>query len=135
MTRILECYYDNGKYLAGKSTTIVYNSKHLKCITAVLNSKLMTFYYQIHFNSMSLAGGYYRIGTPQVKVLPIAIPQSIETISEIEKMVDQMQVLMLNQDQNVDEIIKLFNKIDGAVYQAYGLTENEISIVEKHFMK
>ena len=77
MTKRLECYYDKGEYLAGKSTTIVLDYSHLKYITAVLNSTLMTFYYKVFFNSMSLAGGFYRIGAPQIKTLPIAIPADI----------------------------------------------------------
>ena len=42
MTKKLECYYDKGEYLAGKSTTIVYGCDHLRYITAVLNSRLLT---------------------------------------------------------------------------------------------
>ena len=43
MNKVLECFYDEGDFLAGKSTTIVYNNPHLKVITAILNSTLMSF--------------------------------------------------------------------------------------------
>lgn len=60
MNKVLECFYDEGDFLAGKSTTIVYNNPHLKVITAILNSTLMSFYYATFYNSMSLAGGLQR---------------------------------------------------------------------------
>lgn len=82
MNKYLECLYDDGEYLAGKSTTIVYGHPHLKYITAVLNSTLMSFYYTTFYNSMSLAGGFYRIGAPQIKTLPIAIPNDENKVME-----------------------------------------------------
>lgn len=122
MTKILECFYDTGEYLAGKSTTIVYGCSHLKFITAVLNSKLMTFYYATYYNSMSLSGGFYRIGAPQIKELPIAIPED-SIIEEIEQYVDCIL------DTGVSE--ELVKKIDAIVYSIYGLTEQEIKIIEE----
>jgi len=93
MNIFIECFYDFGEYLAGKSTTIVYDHPNLKFITAVLNSKLMSFYYQKIYNSMSLAGGYYRIGVPQIKKLPIAIPKDNSLIKKVESKVENLQFL------------------------------------------
>lgn len=121
MNKTLECFYDAGEYLAGKSTTIVYATKHLKYITAVLNSTLMSFYYKTFFNSMSLAGGFYRVGAPQIKTLPIAMPEDVDCIERIEKMVDSMQ------ESLSDEV---FKKIDVEIYSIYGLNEHEISLIE-----
>jgi len=46
MTKTLECFYDEGLHLAGKSTTIVLGQeKNLKFLTAILNSKLISFWY------------------------------------------------------------------------------------------
>ena len=129
MTKILECYYDEGEYLAGKSTTIVYGCKHLKYITALLNSKLMTYYYSTFYNSMSLAGGFYRIGAPQVKTLPIAFPEKEEMITEIETIVSKLQEL--SKGQNNDEASTLLKELDQHVYKIYGLTAEECSAVER----
>ena len=134
MTKILECFYDKGDYLAGKSTTIVYGYNHLKYITALLNSKLMTFYYSVFYNSMSLAGGFFRIGAPQIKELPIAIPTSEETILLIEQYVDEIQDIKSGEtanNENTDRIQELLSLIDDKVFQLYGLSDSEIECVKR----
>ena len=74
MNKELECYLDDGEFLAGKSTTIVMQKElDLRGLLLILNSDLMTYVYKNLFKSLSLAGGYMRIGTPQVKNLPIKI--------------------------------------------------------------
>lgn len=133
MTKILECFYDKGEYLAGKSTTIVYGYEHLKYITALLNSKLMTFYYSTFYNSMSLAGGFFRIGAPQIKELPIAIPDDEKVIYDIEQYVDDILSIM-DDNGSADEnrhLQELFDSIDKKVYKLYGLTDDEIQCVEE----
>lgn len=129
MTKILECYYDKGEYLAGKSTTIVYGCDHLRYITGLLNSKLMTYFYGVFYNSMSLAGGFFRIGAPQVKTLPIAFPTEGEIISELEELVDNIQEKNKNKDYK--NIVELKHRMDMAVYNIYGLTAEEIQCVER----
>ena len=126
MTKILECYYDSGEYLAGKSTTLVYGCEHLKYITALLNSRLMTFYYSTFYNSMSLAGGFYRIGAPQIKELPIVIP-SDDIIDEVENYVD----VLLDKQDDIEACNNAMRKIDNIIYRLYGLTDKEIEIVEE----
>lgn len=128
MTKILECYYDAGEYLAGKSTTLVYGCEHLKYIIAVLNSRLMTYFYQVFYNSMSLAGGFYRIGAPQVKLLPIAFPENGSKIAEIEEQVDSIQQLLAK--NSYDAASEIMKAIDSTIYQIYGLSEMEIESVE-----
>lgn len=126
MTKILECYYDSGEYLAGKSTTLVYGCEHLKYITALLNSRLMTFYYSSFYNSMSLAGGFYRIGAPQIKELPIVI-SSDDIIDEVENYVD----VLLDKQDDINACNNAMRKIDNIIYRLYGLTDKEIEIVEE----
>ncbi len=134
MTKILECYYDKGEYLAGKSTTIVYGYEHLKYLTAILNSKLMTFYYSVYYNSMSLAGGFFRIGAPQIKELPIALPENEKIIKKIEEYVDEICLINSESTTNSADISRLnefMNLIDQEVYKLYGLTDAEILCVEE----
>lgn len=126
MNKELECYYDNGEYLAGKSTTIVYGTKHLKYITAVLNSTLMSFYYKVFYNSMSLAGGFFRVGAPQVKTLPIAIPEDEQYIEIIECMVDEMQ------NSLSDDV---YEKIDKEIFKIYGLNNDEERLIRENMRK
>lgn len=129
MTKVLECYYDQGQFLAGKSTTIVYNSKYLKYLLGVLNSNLMNFYYSRVYNSMSLAGGFFRIGAPQVKNLPIAIPNDNLIIDKIEKLVMEIQEKISQYNQETEEIQVLKKDVDILVYRAYSLTTDEVSAI------
>ncbi len=131
MNKFLECLYDDGQYLAGKSTTIVYNHKHLKYITAVLNSTLMSFYYSIVYNSMSLAGGFFRIGAPQIKTLPIAIPENEKTIRRIEGLVDTIQNELKDGNESDPNIQEIMARINTEIYAIYGLNEQEIKCVEE----
>ncbi len=122
MCKILECYLDNGQCLAGKSTTIVFDSKiNLNVVVGILNSKLMTFYYSTYFKSLSLAGGYFRFGTPQIKLLPIA--------ADKENIYDSLTEMVVKIIGNYDT--KLDKQIDSAVYRLYNLTNEEIAIVEE----
>ena len=121
MCKRLECCYDEGSVLAGKSTSVIYGSKYsLKYVIGLLNSKLMTFFYAAYFGSLSLAGGFYRIGAPQLQELPIKYAKEYE--SELVELVDT--VLLVPDDTDA------LNKIDSLVYKIYGLTEEEIAVVE-----
>lgn len=122
MTKVLECYLDYGCCLAGKSTTIVYNSSiNLKYILGILNSKLMTWFYSTYFNSLSLAGGFYRVGAPQIKMLPI-----IKAAKEDE---DLLSILVDRRIKTDSE--ELEKQINTLVYSIYGLTDEEIALVEE----
>jgi hypothetical protein len=130
MNIFLECFYDFGEYLAGKSTTIVHNHSNLKFITAILNSTLMSFYYQKIYSSMSLSGGYYRIGVPQIKMLPIAIPMNPVLVKKIESKVEEIQKIYTKEDLNNLKAKNIFAEIDEIIYQIYGLTPEEITFIK-----
>ena len=90
----------------------------------------MSFYYATFYNSMSLAGGFYRIGAPQIKALPIAMPDDNVTIESLENLVDEAQELLKSFQESDDEVQNVLKQIDKIVYKLYGLTDNEISCVE-----
>lgn len=70
-----EAYYDEGDFLAGKSTTIVIGeSCDLKCALAIINSKLMSFWLAKSYNSLTMAGGYFNVGTNELATIPYAKP-------------------------------------------------------------
>ena len=79
---------------------------------------------------MSLAGGFYRIGAPQIKALPIAMPDDNVTIESLENLVDEAQELLKSFQESDDEVQNVLKQIDKIVYKLYGLTDNEISCVE-----
>jgi hypothetical protein len=141
MTKRLECCLDEGHYLAGKSTTIVVpKTINPKVLLAFLNSKLMTFVYKDLFKSLSLAGGYMRVGPPQIKRLPIKKVSDAQE-QAVTKLVDKM--LSLNERLNEvyhkttdehtrieEELEKTDSEIDDMVYRIYGITESQKKIIE-----
>ena len=130
MTKELECFYDEGEYLAGKSTVIILEGHklHLKCALAFLNSKLVSYWYKNHFKSMSLAGGYLRIGQNEIRSIPI--PEVDQTQSkEIISIVDRILSAKKKNGYAADTSA-LEREIDQQVYALYGLTPEEIAIVE-----
>lgn len=145
MTKRLECSIDlDGSFLAGKSTCIIFSSTNLKFLLGLLNSKFLSFYYRTVFGGFALAGGYLRIGTPQLRTIPIP---SINLSNQKEKalhgkmveLVDKMLELhkKLHSAKVPDEKTKIQrqidttdNQIDQLVYKLYGLTPEEIKIVE-----
>ena len=96
IVRRLECIYDKGLFLGGKSTVLVLPKRlNLKFITSCLNSKLLSFVYQELFESLSLQGGYMRIGPPQIERLPIRrisfVTQKVKRVKFKEKFKDYYQ--------------------------------------------
>ncbi len=143
MTKKIESVLDSdGEFLAGKSTTIIETQKvNLKFIIGILNSKLLTFIYKNIFKSLSLAGGFLRIGTPQIKELPIIIPDETfikNFVIKVDKIINLNQNLqkldpILDEEEYKElksEIDKTDKEIDKKVYKLYGLTEEKIKVVE-----
>ena len=124
INRHIECVYDKGDYLAGKSTTIVLPKVEvpLLYLGAILNSKCASYWYRTFFKSMSLAGGYLRIGAPQLRQVPIP-PYDAKTCQIIVALAQKL----LKSPQSDD----LWNQLNNAVYRVYGLTPDEIALIEK----
>ena len=129
MTKILECVYDEGEYIAGKSTVIVLESgsMNLKYILALLNSTLVSFWYRIYFRSLALAGGYLRIGNNEIKAIPVPDVTS-EQQAPIIEIVDR--ILAAKRTDPDKDVAALEKEIDRVVYSLYDLSREEIEIVE-----
>jgi hypothetical protein len=139
MTKELECYLDWGEYLAGKSTTIITFKKiDLKVLIAILNSKLMTFVYKSLFKSLSLSGGYIRVGSPQIKLLPIKTP-SLSEQKAITELVDRMLALNTKLSgfgtkltsetkELIDKITAVDKELNKHIYELYGVNETDIQL-------
>ncbi len=98
-----------------------------KFVLGLFNSKLYKFYYR---KTNSQGGDIF----PQVRIssvenLPIKIADN-KTQDKIEKFVDQV---LAKKEKNVTaDTIALEAEIDQLVYELYGLTEEEIKIIENH---
>jgi len=142
MIKELECILDTGQYLAGKSTSIILDaSVPLPYLLSLLNSKLMTFFYRRRFAGLSLQGGFFRVGPPQLRALPIPTPKNLpEVASRLATYADVLTAmkakLMESQSDHERNLtrrkaIDLEARIDAEVYQLFGLTAAEIADVEK----
>ena len=123
MSLNFEAIYDEGQYVAGKSTTIITGEPtELKYYTAIINSKLMSFWLTICYNSLKMAGGYINIGVNEISSIPICLSEKYQMLIDI---VDSIQ--SSSDDMHIKQGM---NKIDNIVYHLYGLTYDEVLIVD-----
>ncbi len=172
MTRQLEVAMDSsGAWLAAKSTTIVMvnpglgthssptqpprSPLDLRYLLALLNSRLLSFYYTVVFGGDRLNGGYLRIGPPQLRTLPIALVEQDdpsrnqrhaewqEWRSRYDQIIAEVDQILDWSDQWVDQpdpkqqqrlqqaIERSDQRIEALVGQVYGLSPAEMEQVAK----
>jgi len=123
----LDCCLDlNGDYLPGKSTLVVCNDNidMLKIVCALLNSTLAFFYYKVKYTSCSYCGGI-SFTPDMINAFPVReMPFSKELISIVD------DILLSRSISNTH-----LEKLDNCVYNLYGLTPEEIAIIEDLFNK
>ena len=113
----------------GGKINVLYNFKNDKYklyVLGVLNSNIVNYYYSTKNESKHLNGGALPFDTESVKIIPI--PNAADNIiSEIAQLVSEI----IKNKRNylpVDNSIEC--RIDEIVYNLYGLTEEEIRVVE-----
>lgn len=123
-TRYEACLDVCGEFIAGKSTTIILgDTKQLYKLTAIINSKLASYWLNIVFNSLKMSGGAINIGRNELQILPIP-DKDADFMPLVNKIMESKASSSLN------DTTALEHKIDMLVYDMYGLTEEEIAIVE-----
>jgi hypothetical protein len=130
---------DEGYYAANTIYMIPEAGKYL---LGLLNSKLMTFYYANHFSVYR--GGYLRFFTQYVERLPIRTineddADDVRRRDAIVERVDRMLDLHARRAEATtdaecaqlqEQIDKTDAEIDQLVYALYGLSEEDVAIVE-----
>ncbi len=117
--------YDDSNYYP-EATTFLMTGEKLKYLLAILNSKVSEWY----FNQIGTTTG---MGTNRwkkykIELLPIKEPTA-EHESKIENLANQ--IIEIKKQNPSANTTSLETQIDQMVYQLYGLTEEEIAIVEK----
>ena len=115
-----QALYDDSAAYYCTNTAYIINGLD-KSDLGVLNSKLILFFYANI--TQTIRGGYYRFIRQYLEQIPI-IKSDI-----LEDKVDKI-ITIKKQDPGADTSI-LESEIDQMVYQLYGLTEEEIEIIEK----
>jgi hypothetical protein len=111
-------------------------------VLGVLNSKLLSFYATAH--SPVFSGGYYKFSAPYLKQLPIRTIDFSDPVDRarhdhmvalVERMLDLHRRLAAGHNPQTRTILQrqieaTDRQIDGLVYELYGLTTQEVQIVE-----
>ena len=124
MTKYRPFLYDVKNYYSNdKSFIINGQSSSLKYIISILNSWVFEFAFKNRFPE--LLGGTRELSKIFFELLPIPI------ISEEEQkpFIELVDIILTKKENGEDTSIEE-NKIDRMVYELYGLTEDEIKIVE-----
>lgn len=125
-----DTYCVNTAYIIGSSE---------KYLLSVLNSRIIDFYYK-HFSS-TYRGGYLRYIYQYMAQLPIPVLNNNDVKDKLELLVTNIlnDYLSIYEAKTPQEKTVLQRQIEAAdkqidllVYQLYGLTEEEIKIVENN---
>ena len=117
----------DGFYLNTQNYSLVKKkaySESYEFYLAILNSKLFWFY--IKNTGSVLSGGYFRFKTDFLKPFPLPEILNIEDTRPFEELVTR---IVENNKLNLD-VEGLELQVDNLVYELYGLTDNEIEVVE-----
>lgn len=113
----------------------------LKVLLGILNSKLVEFY--LHSVAPLKQGGYYSYSSTFIDNIPLPIDIIDSNSKQIQKLISSVNSLLQNNSKmktlKTDSSIELLvrrnnyveNQINMLVYKLYGLTDDEIKIVEE----
>jgi hypothetical protein len=114
---------DSKNYYGNDNNQLIITSD--KALLGILNSKLVKLY--LMNTADYVRGGFIRLKISYVSSIPIPVSQNHIK----EKISDIVSELLINEKRNFEpDTIQLEDEIDRLVYELYGLTEEEIGIVE-----
>ncbi|GHQ82867.1 hypothetical protein VN1237_02190 [Helicobacter pylori] len=124
-------YENSGIFLEKTAFMIVSDAYNLKLLTALLNSKLITFYFKNFCGGCILGKSGYQYNKHALEKIPI--PKITPKNQELaHKITDCVKVILEAKEKdpkaNTQELEK---EIDALVYQLYNLTNEEIKIIEE----
>lgn len=130
--RIVAAFIDGGTYTNNGIHNLLSKDKdQLFWVLGILNSKLMNFYFAAHYNDVNIKpSNLYNLPYPEYTPKS-KISSLVKKIISLNKQIDDITNQNSNEAQNIKaEIEKTDAEIDHLVYELYGLTEEEIKIVE-----
>jgi len=98
-----------------------------KFLVAALNSSLYQWIFLINNPSLKIGGNFFSINTPQILALPFREP-SDKMLNQFNHAFDQ--IISAKQNNSDADISEFENTINRLMYTLYGLTEEEIAVVE-----
>ncbi len=124
-------YENSGIFLEKTAFMIVSDAYNLKLLTALLNSKLITFYFKNFCGGCILGKSGYQYNKHALEKIPI--PKITSKNQELARKITACAEAILEAKEkdpkaNTQELEK---EIDALVYQLYNLTAEEIKIIEE----
>ncbi len=114
---------------AGKVNVLhSFKNYHIKFVLGLLNSRLIDYYYCTKNETKHLNGGALPFDTESIKSIPIP-KLTMEQQQPIIALVDQ--ILDAKKSNPSDDTSMLEREIDRLVYGLYGVTEEEIAVIER----
>ncbi|GAA7734629.1 class I SAM-dependent DNA methyltransferase [Helicobacter pylori] len=124
-------YENSGIFLEKTAFMIVSDAYNLKLLTALLNSKLITFYFKNFCGGCILGKSGYQYNKHALEKIPIPkiTPQNQKLA---DKITDGAEAILETKEKDPKaNTQKLEKEIDALVYQLYNLTDEEIRIIEE----
>ncbi|GAA9357655.1 hypothetical protein HpHA252_05790 [Helicobacter pylori] len=124
--------YENSRIFLEKTAfMIVSDAYNLKLLTALLNSKLITFYFKNFCGGCILGKSGYQYNKHALEKIPI--PKiTLENQELAHKITDCTEAILEAKEKDPKaNTQKLEKEIDALVYQLYNLTDEEIKIIEE----
>ncbi len=116
--------FDESGYYA-EATTFIMTGENLKFLLAILNSRVSEWYFNLIGTTTGM--GTNRWKKYKIELLPIKKASLIQQT----KIIDIVEQILSNKEGNASaDTSDLENQIDQLVYKLYGLTEEEIKVVE-----
>jgi type II restriction/modification system DNA methylase subunit YeeA len=130
--------YDNtGIYV--EATGFLMTGKNLKYLLGLLNSKPVAFFFKTFYAGGGLGEDGYRYKKAFLEQLPIPplTPQTQPLADQIVQKVQEILTLTQSPDfetsqEKQQKVKELEREIDQLVYKLYGLTEEEIEVIEEN---
>jgi hypothetical protein len=138
--RIISAYDNSKHYVIGGllSVTTKVQNINLKYLLAILNSKLINFYFQ----TISIDKNIKVVFLKQLPIKLVTQEKENEIVELVEKILTLKKQLhsfgnkltdeKAITEQNIDEII---NILDEKIYKIYNLNNEDIEIIEEYFVK
>ncbi len=124
-------YENSGIFLEKTAFMIVSDAYNLKLLTALLNSKLITFYFKNFCGGCILGKSGYQYNKHALEKIPIPkiTPQNQKLA---DKITDGAKAILKSKEKDPKANTQRSEKeIDALVYQLYNLTDEEIKIIEE----
>jgi hypothetical protein len=129
LARECEAFFDREGEFASLNTNCLYDPREvdLDFVAGYCNSRLFMFFYDQFFGALRMSGGFYQFQAPQLRVIPFKKP-SDSVHAKVGKLVGE--ILAAKARNRKSDTSKLEALIDDQLYSLYGLSQEEIAIVE-----